>query len=85
MFTFLSANGIMGIRLPEKERTDFITKYKTSLMEAHETILKEYVAVPESLLKKSQELKKYLDLSFEYVKTLKLKQQKKDKPEKKKK
>lgn len=30
----------------------------------------EYVAVPAALLKKTKELQKYLELSYEYVKTL---------------
>ena len=31
----------------------------------------EYVAVPDSLLENTKELKKYLELSYEYAKTLK--------------
>ena len=33
--------------------------------------MQEYVAVPDNLLQKTQELKKYLELSYEYAKTLK--------------
>ena len=33
--------------------------------------MKEYVAVPESLLKKTKELQKYFARSFDYVKGLK--------------
>ncbi len=39
--------------------------------------MKEYVAVPDALLKKTSELAKYLDLSYEYAKTLKPKPSKK--------
>jgi hypothetical protein len=35
--------------------------------------MKEYVAVPDDLLKKTTELKKYFDLSYEYVKTMRSK------------
>lgn len=79
MFTFLSESGTLAIRLPEKERESFLNKYNTSLMEAHGIIMKEYVMVPEELLKKTKELKKYINLSYEYVKTLKPKPQKKSK------
>jgi TfoX/Sxy family transcriptional regulator of competence genes len=48
-------------------------------MESHGAIMKEYAAVPENLLKKTNELKKFLDISYEYVKTLKPKPQKKSK------
>ena len=79
MFTFLSESGTLAIRLPEKERESFLKKYNTSLMEAHGTIMKEYVVVPDTLLKNINELKKYLNLSYEYVKALKPKAQKKSK------
>ncbi|MCI0550258.1 MAG: hypothetical protein L0287_04835 [Anaerolineae bacterium] len=75
MFTFLSESGILAIRLPKIEREAFLKKYNAALMEAHGTIMKEYVAVPEKLLKNTKELKKYLDLSYEYVKSLKPKTQ----------
>ena len=76
MFTFLSESGVLGIRLPENERESFLTKYDSALMKSQGTIMKEYVAVPESLLKNTNELKKYLDISYEYAKTLKPKAQK---------
>ena len=79
MFTFLSEAGTLAIRLPENERESFLIQYNSSLMESQGTIMKEYVAVPESLLKNTNELKKYLDMSYEYVKTLKPKNPKKSK------
>lgn len=81
MFTFLSPSGELGIRLPENDREEFIKKYKTTLMKAQGTIMKEYVAVPDQLFKSTNDLKKYFDLSYEYVKSLKPKPQKKAKSE----
>ena len=75
MFTFLSESGMLAIRLPKDKRDAFLKKHNASLMEAHGTIMKEYVAVPEGLLKNTKELKKHLDISYEYVKTLKPKAQ----------
>lgn len=71
MFSFMDKDGVVAIRLPEKERNEFIKKYKTELMLAHGTVMKEYVAVPATLLKKTKELSAYLDISLEYIKTLK--------------
>ena len=34
--------------------------------------MQEYVAVPDALLRNTKELKKYLDVSYAYAKTLKL-------------
>ena len=39
--------------------------------------MKEYVVVPEALLMKTQELKEYFDISYEYVGSLKQKPTKK--------
>ena len=76
MFTFLSESGSLAIRLPENEREAFLKKYNAALMASHGAVMKEYVAVPETLLKNTNELKKYLDISYAYVKTLKPKAQK---------
>jgi hypothetical protein len=71
MFTFLSASGSLAIRLSETDREAFLRKYRTTLFEAHGAILKEYVAVPDELLKNTGELSQYLDLSLQYAMTLK--------------
>lgn len=76
MFTLLHQRKL-AIRLPEDEREKFLKKYKTTLFEAYGTVMKEYVAVPDNLLEKTKELKKYLDLSYEYAQTLKPKPTKK--------
>jgi TfoX/Sxy family transcriptional regulator of competence genes len=70
MFTLLHQSRL-AIRLPEEEREKFLKKYKTTLFEAYGTIMQEYVAVPDDLLDRTSDLKKYLDLSYEYAKTLK--------------
>jgi TfoX/Sxy family transcriptional regulator of competence genes len=71
MFSFLSADGSMALRLPAKSRENFIKKHKTTLCEAHGTVLKEYVAVPEKLFRDTEKIKEYFQQSFEYASTLK--------------
>jgi len=71
MFTLLHSSGRLAIRLPEEAREKFLKQYKTTLFEVYGAVMKEYVAVPDELLKKTGELKKYFDLSYEYAKTLK--------------
>jgi hypothetical protein len=78
MFTLLRQSRL-AIRLPENEREKFLKKYKSSLFEAYGTVMKEYVAVPDDLLPNTKELKKYLELSYSYAKTLKPKPTKKSK------
>jgi hypothetical protein len=77
MFTYLNPSGTLALRLPEKEREEFLKKYKTTLFEAYGTVMKEYVAVPDSLFQRTKELSKYLDLSYAYIKSLKPKPTKK--------
>jgi hypothetical protein len=77
MFTLLHDSRSLAIRLPEDKREEFLKKYKTTLFKAYGAIMKEYVAVPDALLKNTKELQKYLELSYEYVKTLKPKPTKK--------
>src|SRR5580658_4971325 len=71
MFTYLDQTGAMGLRLPKDEVEAFLKKYKTTLFKSYGVVKKDYVTVPDTLLKNTNELKKYLGISYEYVKTLK--------------
>ena len=77
MFTLLHQSSTLAIRLPEGKREEFLKKHKTKLFEAYGTVMKEYVMVPDSLLKSTKELGKYLKASYEYAKALKPKATKK--------
>jgi TfoX/Sxy family transcriptional regulator of competence genes len=71
MFSFINDEGVVALRLPKNEKELFLKQYKTSLMVAHGTTLQEYVRIPENVLQKTEELKKYLILSLDYVRSLK--------------
>jgi TfoX/Sxy family transcriptional regulator of competence genes len=71
MFSLLTKSGKLALRLPAEERDAFLKKYKTKLCEQYGVVLKEYVEVPDSLLRNTQELKKFFDLSYAYVASLK--------------
>jgi hypothetical protein len=71
MFSYLSKQGKMALRLPTGEREAFLRKYKAKLCEAYGKVQPEYVEVPDSLLSSTQELKKFFDCSYEYVGSLK--------------
>jgi len=70
MFSFLTPAGRLALRLPKEEREEFLKRYQTRLCEQHGSVLKEYVEVPDSLLMKTGELKKFFDLSVRYVGSL---------------
>jgi hypothetical protein len=71
MFSYLSKEGRLALRLPAKEREAFLVKYETTLCKAYGVVQKEYVDVPDALLKKTSELKKHFAVSFAYVEALK--------------
>jgi TfoX/Sxy family transcriptional regulator of competence genes len=71
MFSILTKTGTLALRLPAAERDAFVKKYKTKLSVQYGTVMKEYVEVPDALLKNTRELKKFFDLSCGYVSSLK--------------
>jgi hypothetical protein len=77
MFSLLTKEGWLALRLPSDARETFLKKYKTRLCEQYGVVMKEYVQVPDALLKKTRELGKFFDLSYSYVSSLKPKPTKK--------
>ena len=71
MYSMLTKDDEVAIKLPEEARAKFITQYKTKLLQQYGIVQKEYVVVPDSLLQKTNELKPYFDLSYNYVSGLK--------------
>jgi TfoX/Sxy family transcriptional regulator of competence genes len=79
MFSYISKSGSLALRLPKDEREKFLKKYGTTLHEAYGVVQKEYVTVPDALFEKTEELRNYLEISYEYVRILKPKPTKKKK------
>jgi hypothetical protein len=71
MFSYLSKEGKLALRLPPAEREAFLKKYKARLCQAYGIVQPEYVEVPDSLLSATSELKKFFDCSYRYVSSLK--------------
>jgi TfoX/Sxy family transcriptional regulator of competence genes len=71
MFSYLSKEGKLALRLPPEERETFLKKYKAKLCEAYGRVQPEYVEVPDSLLNSTRELKKFFEASYDYVSSLK--------------
>ena len=69
MFSLLlGPKGVMALRLPEDEREEFLRKHNTT---PYGAVMREYVTVPDVLLKNTKALGKYLAISYAYIKTLK--------------
>ena len=71
MFSYLSKDGKLELRLPPAEREAFLKKHKAKLCEAYGKIQPEYVEVPDALLASTKELKKFFEISYNYVGSLK--------------
>jgi len=84
MFSMLTKEGIVALRLPAEAREAFLKKHKSQLTEQYGHVLKEYVDVPDSLLKQTRVMKKYFAESFAYVSSLKPKATTSSKPARKK-
>jgi hypothetical protein len=67
---FRITSSVSSLRLPQREREEFLKKYNPTLYEACGTVMKAYVTVPEALLKDTKAVEKHLAVSYAYVKTL---------------
>jgi len=67
MFSLLTKEGSLVLRLSDDDREAFVKKYKTPAVVQYGAILKEYVEVPDALLAKTKDAKKFFDASFRYV------------------
>src|SRR6516225_4702912 len=79
MFSYLSKEGKVALRLPSEERDAFMKKYKAKLSSAYGVVQPEFVEVPDSFLSATLELKRFFDRSYEYVGSLKPKPTSKEK------
>ena len=77
MFSYLAKTSPLAPRLPADVRDAFLKNYKTTLCKQYGVVQKEYVEVPDALLRKTSELKPFFKLSFAYVSSLKPKPTKK--------
>ena len=71
MFTHLAPPGTLAIRLAPEDVDAFLKKYKSKLFEAYGVVKKDWVVVPDALLKKTAELKKYFEKSYRHAQSLK--------------
>jgi hypothetical protein len=61
----------MALRLPTDERELFLKSTRLKLCDAYGVVQPEYVVVPHSLLSKTSELKRFFEIVYKYVASLK--------------
>jgi hypothetical protein len=67
MFSFLTANGTLALRLPPDQLEPFFKKFNTTHPVAYGKVMTDWAAVPDFLLANTAVLKKYFDLSFQHA------------------
>ena len=73
MFSLLTADGTLALRLPAADREAFLIRYDTALTVQYGAVMKEYVQVPAALVAKhGGPLAKYsIHISYRYACSLK--------------
>jgi hypothetical protein len=71
MFSVLHKDGSVALRLPEAAGEAFLKKYKTTHPSQYGLVQREYVVVPDALLAKTAELRRFFEISRAYVESLK--------------
>ena len=70
MFSLFTKENRLTLRLPAGDRESFLARYETTISEQYGHVQPEYVVVPDALLAKTAELKRYFDISYAYVSSL---------------
>ncbi|MEP0987401.1 hypothetical protein [Ekhidna sp.] len=77
MYSFVAKEGYVAIRLSEGDKQEFMDRYNAGPAISYGATMRGYVHVPDSVLKKTDELMEYMKKSHEFAKTLKPKPTKK--------
>jgi TfoX/Sxy family transcriptional regulator of competence genes len=79
MFTMVTKEGQVGFRVSKEERSTFMNEVNDQPVVTYNTVMKEYICIPISILEKPEDALPYLQQSLRYVKSLKPKPTKKKK------
>lgn len=77
MFSFLTADGTMALRLSDELGEEFRSRYESGPVKQYGAVMRGYVSVPADLLDDTAALAQWFDKSYEWIGTLKPKPTKK--------
>ena len=70
MFSFLSPEGTLAVRLPAAERTVFLERFPAAVVEQYGSVMKDYVGVSDRVLADGSELRALFERCVEHARTL---------------
>jgi hypothetical protein len=70
MFSQLNKDGQIGIRLPKERGKWFIETYDSGEFRSYGAVMREYVLIPDSMLKNLENLSQFLKEGLDYVNSL---------------
>jgi hypothetical protein len=70
MFSFLTPEGSMAIRLPDELADEFKSTYDSGPVTQYGSVMRGYVSVPDDLLDDTEELGSWFTRSYEWIGTL---------------
>ena len=71
MFSFISQEGKLAIRLGKEQREAFLKKHKSAECYQYGTLMKDYVELPKSIAENTRSVTSWFKTSFEHAQTLK--------------
>lgn len=71
MFSFMTPEGGLALRLPEADRAAFIERHKNAIVTAYGVVMKEYVLVPDAMFRSAVKAGALFAASYAYVSSLK--------------
>lgn len=77
MFSFLTAEGAMALRLSDEMGEGFLNSYDSGPVIQYNSVMRGYVAVPEDLLANTDELRDWFEKAYDWIGTLEPKPTKK--------
>lgn len=71
MYSWMNEEGVLALRMSKVDREAFIEKYDTELHKAYGLVQREYVSVPDALLRRTSAMKVHFAASLACAESLK--------------
>ena len=67
MYSFLTADGTMALRLSDELGDDFQSEYESGPVEQYGSVMRGYVSVPDELLSDTEKLGSWFSKSYDWI------------------